>query len=77
MSNINCNNFRKIDCNLINDEYMDFMLSKDDAIYSDFNINDYLVADLNFIKTNNKHIVSNVAWKNSVTSNTILNNIFI
>ncbi len=73
MSNIHCNNFRKIDCKLINDEYVDFMISKDDVINNNFY--DYIISDLNFINTNNKHIVSNISWKNSVTSNSILKNI--
>ena len=71
MSNINNNNCEKIDCRLINDEYIDLMLSKDDINLTN---NPKLAAFINFKNSQSKHLVSEVAWENSVTSDKILNN---
>lgn len=72
MSNILNNNFRKIDCRLINDISMDFMLSKDNIIPSGIS-NDCLATYLKF----NQHgsVVSNYSWIKTTESNSILRNI--
>ena len=75
MANIKNNNNRKIDCRLFNDTYMDFMLSKDDAISSNYLSNNCLAAQLNFFNHNSKHIISNVAWEQAITSDKVLENI--
>lgn len=76
MSNIKNNNYRKIDCRIINDNYMDFMLSKSDANNNNLKLNEsYFGAILNFDKQHKKHVVSDVAWVDSVVSDTILENI--
>lgn len=76
MSNIKNNNFRKIDCRLINDYYMDFMLSKDDSKnVSNTLENQMFAAILNFDKQQKKHVISDVGWNNAILSNTVLKNI--
>lgn len=71
MSNIYNNNYQKIDCRLINDKYIDLMLSKDDII---LNNNAKLATFINFKNIQGKHLVSEVAWENSVISDKILTN---
>jgi hypothetical protein len=76
MANIKNNNYRKIDCNLINDMYMDFMISKEDI--NKQNINDVSFAtkiNFNNIKNDCKYVVSSVEWDKASASNTILKNI--
>lgn len=73
MSNINNKNHRSIDCRLINDMYMDFMLSKSHS--KTVSNNDNYIAFLDFDKQQKKHVVSNIAWNNSVSSDTVLKNI--
>jgi hypothetical protein len=53
---------------------MDFMLSKDN-VNEGVDLNDCIAADLNFSNIKNNFVVSNVAWKESVPSTTILHNI--
>ena len=74
MSNIKNNNYRKIDCRLIDDEYMDFMLSKDE-VYTNIDTNTCLGSKLTFNDKNNRHVVSDTSWSNAVESDDILNNI--
>jgi hypothetical protein len=74
MANIKNNNYRKIDCRLINDKYLDLMLSKDE-INDIQNITECLAAQLNFFKHTNKQVISNIAWSDATPSNTILKNI--
>ena len=74
MANIKNNNYRKIDCRLYNDSYLDFMLSKDNVKEYD-NIDDCIATYLDFSKIDKEHIVSDVVWKESVESDTILENI--
>ena len=74
MANIKNNNFRKIDCRLFYDTYMDFMLSKDETI-SYGNSDNCLAAKLDFKNVKNKQVISNIAWENAVSSNKILENI--
>jgi hypothetical protein len=75
MANIKNNNNRKIDCRLLTDTYMDFMLSKDDTISTNYLSNTRLAAQLNFFNHNSKHIISNVAWEQAITSDKVLENI--
>ena len=74
MANIKNNNYRKIDCRIINDEYIDLMLSKDDVktnILSD----DCVATLINFNSINSKNVISETSWVKSVPSNKILTNI--
>ena len=48
MANIKNNNYRKIDCRLIKDEYIDFMLSKDEVIDNKYLLETCLAAKLKF-----------------------------
>lgn len=74
MANIKNNNYRKIDCRLYYDTYMDFMISKDEAL--NFNLNDdCIAAKLNFFNHNSNNVISEVSWINSISSDTKLNNI--
>ena len=75
MANIKNNNYRKIDCRLIKDEYMDFMLSKDEVIDNKHLIETCLAAKLNFYNHTEKQVISNVAWSQSTTSDKTLENI--
>lgn len=75
MANIKNNNYRKIDCRLRNDEYMDFMLSKTDSIKGNMLVDTDLAAKLDFFKHSNKYVVSNVAWDKSIASDKVLDNI--
>lgn len=75
MANIKNNNHRKIDCRLINDEYMDFMLSKEDAISNNHLLDTCLAAKLNFFNHTDKHVISDVSWRESVSSDKVLENI--
>jgi hypothetical protein len=75
MANIKNNNYRKIDCRLINDEYMDFMLSKDDVINDKNLLDTCLAAKLNFFNHTNKHVISDVSWNDAVASDKVLENI--
>jgi hypothetical protein len=75
MANIKNNNHRKIDCRLINDEYMDFMLSKEDAISNNHLLDTCLAAKLNFFNHTDKHVISDVSWSESVPSDKVLENI--
>lgn len=72
MSNINNNNNQKINFRLINDEYMDFMLSKDTTIP---NNKTQFTTFINLNNYNGKNVVSEIAWENSVASQDILKNI--
>lgn len=74
MANIKNKNYRKIDCRLINDNYMDFMISKDDIMFNNIST-DYIATELIFNNKNNKQVISNISWINSIPSNTILKNI--
>ena len=74
MSNIKSNNHRKIDCRLIDDEYMDFMLSKEDVYIPSFN-SDSLSAKLTFNNENAKQVISNVSWNRAKKSDDMLDNI--
>ena len=74
MANIKSNNYRKIDCRLINDLYMDFMVSKNEIIDNELNINKS-AAMFDFKNITSKQIVSNIAWDKAVVSDTILKNI--
>lgn len=75
MSNINNKNHRRIDCRLINDMYMDFMLSKSHGGH-DLSLNgNNIIASLDFDKQQKIHVISNVAWDKSVKSDTVLKNI--
>jgi hypothetical protein len=75
MANIKNNNYRKIDCRLRNDEYMDFMLAKTDSIKDNMLVDTDLAAKLDFFKHSNKYVVSNVAWDKSIASDSVLDNI--
>ena len=75
MTNIKNNNYRKIDCRLINDEYMDFMLSKDEIIDDKHLLGTCLAANLNFFNHNSKHVVSDIVWDKAVASDKVLKNI--
>ena len=75
MANIKNNNYRKIDCRLINDYYMDFMLSKDNSNGHISISENCLAAQLDFFNHSNKQVVSKYSWCKSVSSNTILKNI--
>lgn len=75
MANIKNNNYRKIDCRLINDNYMDFMVSKEE-INTIQNLSEACLAtQLNFFNHTGRQVVSNVAWSGSIASDTILENI--
>lgn len=73
MANIKSNNYRKIDCRIINDLYMDFMISKEEVKPS-VNSEDCIAALLNFSNAS-KHVVSDVAWTGATASNYELQNI--
>lgn len=75
MANIKNNNHRKIDCRLINDEYMDFMLSKEEAISNNHLLDTCLAAKLNFFNHTDKHVISDVSWRESMPSDKVLENI--
>lgn len=75
MANIKNNNYRKIDCRLKNDEYMDFMVSKDEVNSIQNVSEECLAAQLNFFNHTEKQVVSSIAWNNAVPSDTILQNI--
>lgn len=75
MANIKNNNYRKIDCRLRNDEYMDFMISKSDVINNNVLLDTCLAAQLDFFNHSNKHVISNIAWDKAVPSTNILENI--
>ena len=74
MANIKNNNYRKFDCRLCNDYYMDFMLSKDD-IKTYYNINECMASKLDFSNIKESYVVSDVIWSESVLSDNILENI--
>lgn len=74
MANIKSNNHRKIDCRIIDDIYMDFMLSKDE-VYANNLADNCLSAKLQFNNENTKHVVSNISWYDAKTSDEILDNI--
>ena len=72
MTNIKNNNYKKIDCRLINDNYLDFMLSKCE-INEPFEEKE--IIKLDFKNSDGKHVVSDVSWSGAVSSDTILKNI--
>lgn len=74
MSNIKNNNYRKIDCRIINDNYIDLMISKDN-IKNDYLPNNCIATKINFGNIQGKHVISEIAWDKSVPSNKILDNI--
>lgn len=74
MAIIKNNNYKKIDCRLYNDSYMDFILSKDDVrVYGD--INECIAAHLDFSGVDKRHVVSDAVWGNAIASDGILHNI--
>lgn len=73
MANIKSNNYRKIDCRILDDVYMDFMLSKDEV--NKENNEECLCAKLHFNSINAKYVVSDVSWQNAASSNETLDNI--
>lgn len=73
MANIKSNNYRKIDCRIINDMYMDFMISKEEIAFP-VTKEDCVAASLNFNNAG-KHIVSTVTWSGATTSDKKLQNI--
>lgn len=75
MANIKDNKYRKIDCRIINDYYMDFMLSNDESNDNIYALEGCLTSQLDFFGHSNKYVVSKYAWQDSVTSNSILKNI--
>ena len=75
MSNIKNNNCRKIDCRIINDYYMDFMLSKNDSKINELTLNENYITKLDFSNQQKKYVVSDISWINSTPSDTILKNI--
>ena len=75
MANIKNNNVRKIDCRLINDEYFDFMLSKDEGEINSSLEKECFATSFNFNKNYDKHIISNVSWEGAIASDKILENI--
>lgn len=74
MANIKSNNHRKIDCRIIDDMYMDFMLSKDD-IQPTSNGSKCISANIAFNNQNTKYVVSNISWNGTKISNDMLDNI--
>lgn len=74
MSNIKNNNYKKIDCRLISDTYMDFMLSKYTQNIND-SLNIKIATEINFRNIKQNVVVSELAWENSIPSNNILKNI--
>ena len=74
MANIKNNNYRKIDCRLIHDTYMDFMISKDEVI-SDILSKKCIATKLNFNNKNNKQVISEIEWGDAISSDKILENI--
>ena len=74
MANIKNNNYRKIDCKLINDAYLDFMLSKEESVNYIFS-EDCFAAKLNFTNNDTRTIVSDYSWNKSILSDKILDNI--
>lgn len=75
MANIKSNNHRKIDCRILDDLYMDFMLSKNEAINTDIDTSKLLAAFLDFSQVKDKNVVSPIAWHNAQESNALLKNI--
>lgn len=75
MANIKNNKYRKIDCRIINDYYMDFMLSNDESNDNIYALEGCLASQLDFFGHSNKYVVSKYAWQDSVISNSILKNI--
>lgn len=75
MANIKNNKYRKIDCRIINDYYMDFMLSNYESNDNIYALEGCLTSQLDFFGHSNKYVVSKYAWQDSVTSNSILKNI--
>ena len=75
MANIKSNNHRKIDCRILDDLYMDFMLSKNEAINTDIDTSKLLAAFLDFSQVKDKNVVSSIAWYNAQESNNLLENI--
>lgn len=74
MANIKSNNYRNIDCRIIDDLYMDFMLSKADVIETDLD-NNSIAASFNFSNVNDRFLISNTTWNNATPSTNILKNI--
>lgn len=72
MSNIKNNNYRKIDCRLVKDNYFDFMISNDDIIDDD---SIKTISHLNFDNLNEKVVISAVSWDNAKSSDSVLHNI--
>ena len=73
MSNIKRNNYKNFDCKLINDRKIDFILCN-------YNVkpalsDNELSSKINFYGNTGKHVVSEIAWKGSVSSGKILKNI--
>lgn len=74
MANIKSNNHRKIDCRIIDDVYMDFMLSKDEVFAGNMD-ESCMAADVNFGGLTGNHVVSDVTWESAKASDTVLENI--
>ena len=72
MTNIKNNIYKKIDCKLIDDNYLDFMLSKCEINEPS---EEKETIKLEFNKSDGKHIVSDVSWSGAIASDTILENI--
>ena len=72
MTNIKNNIYKKIDCRLIDDNYLDFMLSKCEINEPS---EEKETIKLEFNKSDGKHIVSDVSWSGAIASDTILENI--
>lgn len=74
MANIKNKNYRKIDCRLIHDTYMDFMISKDEVISNVLSKN-LIATKLNFNNKSNKQVISEIEWVDAISSDKILENI--
>ena len=74
MANIKSNNYRNIDCRIIDDVYMDFMLSKAHVIEHTLDKSD-MATSFNFNHVNDKTLLSDTTWNDAITSTTILENI--
>ena len=74
MANIKNNNYRKFSCRILNDYLIDLMLSKDN-VKTPITVENEIATKLNFNNIQNKHVISEIAWKNAVPSNKILKNI--
>ena len=74
MANIKGYNYNKLDCTVINDENLDFIISKDDINEFDINISDF-ASELDFSNVKDRHVVSNLSWVGSKFSDSILENI--